>query len=191
MNREAYFVLHALITLIKGMKMVDESKECDACGLSFYRRRRDSHDQWASRRFCSVSCRNKSSATTPLHIRFWQKVERRNDNECWIWKGSRDARGYGRLNPGVGLSPVKAHRLSWELANGPIPAGMFACHKCDTPSCVNPNHIFIGTPKDNSMDCSAKGRLNPVSRKNLRPGFPGFNGAGPISNKEIENATRS
>lgn len=74
---------------------------------------------------------------------------------CWLWHGSNvKGYAYGRVDG----KKQYIHRFLWEASNGPIPDGMFACHKCDTPGCVNPNHIFIGTPADNSHDRDLKGR---------------------------------
>ena len=75
---------------------------------------------------------------------------------CFLWLGAVNERGYGRVYSGRRM--WQAHRLSWTQANGPIPAGMFVCHRCDTPSCVNPEHLFIGSPRDNVIDMAAKGR---------------------------------
>lgn len=76
---------------------------------------------------------------------------------CWIWEGCDDGlKGYGKIwNNGKLLN---AHRVSWQLYIGPIPKGIDVCHSCDTPSCVNPKHLFLGTRKDNMQDCVAKGR---------------------------------
>jgi hypothetical protein len=70
---------------------------------------------------------------------------------CWFWNGTL-SNGYGKMGRQL------AHRLSWEAFNGPIPDGLFVLHKCDTPPCVNPDHLFLGTHGDNVRDCLAKGR---------------------------------
>jgi hypothetical protein len=77
---------------------------------------------------------------------------------CWLWIGSvrNEATPYGRLN--VGGKTVIATRFSYERFIGPIPDGMFICHRCDNSLCVNPDHLFAGSPKDNMDDMIAKGR---------------------------------
>jgi hypothetical protein len=77
---------------------------------------------------------------------------------CWLWTGFANSDGYGYI--GIAASkPAKAHRVSWELHRGQIPSGVLVCHKCDTPSCVNPDHLFLGTDADNSKDRNQKLRL--------------------------------
>ena len=78
---------------------------------------------------------------------------------CWIWVGNiHPDFGYGRLFfEGKNLL---AHRVSYELHHGTIRGGMFVCHRCDNPPCVNPEHLFLGTQKDNMQDMSRKGRAN-------------------------------
>lgn len=75
---------------------------------------------------------------------------------CWEWTGGRNPSGYGRVQ--LGSNWYLAHRVAWVLANGSIPEGMFICHHCDNPPCVRPDHLFVGTAKDNSHDMAAKGR---------------------------------
>ena len=93
--------------------------------------------------------------------RFWTKVAKVDGDGCWEWLGSRVGSGkpearYGQFASGD--TQLKAHRVAWELTNGPIPEGMLACHRCDNPGCVRPSHLFLGTPKDNSVDMVEKGR---------------------------------
>lgn len=103
-----------------------------------------------------------------LIARFWAKVDIGDSGDCWEWQGFRKPpQGHGSFAAGVGQSPLNAHRLAYEIANGPIPSGLHVCHRCDNPPCCNPAHLFLGTPRDNQVDCSQKGRrrtvLNPWS----------------------------
>jgi hypothetical protein len=79
---------------------------------------------------------------------------------CWLWSGHLTNMGYGQLK--FKGKRIAAHRAAWESYRGPIPKGMFACHKCDTPACVNPDHLYIGTAMQNSRDRIARGRHNAV-----------------------------
>jgi hypothetical protein len=120
--------------------------------------------------------------TTSIEERFWDKVVK--SSGCWEWKGTKDNRGYPRIATRRGKSPIRASRLSYIIHYGSIPKGLCVCHKCDNPGCVNPEHLFVGTQKDNMMDASRKNRLNVKSLTNLRPGCKGFRGTGPISNNK-------
>lgn len=89
--------------------------------------------------------------------RFWSKVNKRGDSECWEWQRGRHPNGYGACKI-AGISTNKAHRIAWILTRGQIPEGLYVCHRCDNPPCCNPNHLFLGTQKDNIMDNVLKGR---------------------------------
>jgi len=88
-------------------------------------------------------------------------------NGCIEWAGKRRPEGYGLVPRGTGGGYVRAHRLAWMLAHGPIPPGMFVCHRCDHPPCVNVAHLFLGTNADNVRDMLAKGRNSQGEKQRL------------------------
>ena len=88
--------------------------------------------------------------------RFWSKIDVSTPDACWEWKAGKSPMGYGRYR--LPERAVFAHRYAYELVHGPIPDGLFACHRCDNPGCVNPAHIFLGTHDDNMRDMVSKGR---------------------------------
>jgi len=102
----------------------------------------------------------RSHAT--LEQRFWRMVEKAEG--CWLWAGGKRPNGYGQISEGgKGSRSLSAHRLSYELHHGPIPPGLVVMHSCDNPSCVNPDHLSVGTYKENTQDMIAKGRKRTVA----------------------------
>jgi len=89
--------------------------------------------------------------------RFWDKVDKKSENDCWEFMSHRDKDGYGIFT--IRHKNIKAHRFSYILAYGKIPEGLLIRHfVCDNPCCVNPNHLLTGTNADNSRDCISKNR---------------------------------
>lgn len=92
----------------------------------------------------------------PIEERFWSKVDRSGGpDSCWLWTAGGNRYGVFTVSRG---RQVDAHRFSWELHHGIIPDGLLVCHECDTPRCVNPAHLFLGTSAVNQADMTAKGR---------------------------------
>jgi predicted XRE-type DNA-binding protein len=90
---------------------------------------------------------------------FWMRVKK--TDSCWLWTSDRSPDGYGKFR--FQGKTWRSHRLSYVLMKGPINDGLLVCHTCDTPLCVRPDHLFLGTVLDNNRDCAAKGH-----RKGIR-----------------------
>jgi len=122
--------------------------------------------------------------------RYGDKIEYGAPSGCWLGTGTVTVRGYGQIS--VGGKNRRAHRAAFEAENGPIPAGLMVRHKCDTPPCVNPDHLLVGTNDDNVRDREERGRTpwgrdcrwTKISAETVRtvretyvPNHPEFSGA--------------
>lgn len=128
---------------MREMQGTERQAVCKTCGKTWtiYTNKR-------TPRYCSDTCKLNIVA------RFWARVHK--SDGCWEWQGTI-THGYGALTFGSSRNE-RAHRISWQITHGPIPDGLLVCHKCDNPRCVRPDHLFLGTPKDNTQDMMHKGR---------------------------------
>lgn len=121
---------------------------CPICSTAFHRRNK-------RQICCSKSCARALQLAgydprSAAVARFWSKVDKRPAGGCWLWTGAVSGDGYGALWDGV--RQVGAHRYSYELHNGPLPDGLWALHRCDTPLCVRPTHLYAGDQVQNQRD---------------------------------------
>jgi len=114
---------------------------------------------------CSIICEGKKRRFTDeqkeesFKRRFFEKIDKKSINECWLWKGFRNKKGYGSLMHTKENGQVQAHRASWMIHYGEIPNGLIIMHSvCDNPPCCNPNHLQLGTIALNQQDMVNKGR---------------------------------
>lgn len=116
------------------------------------------------RKYCDQDCYAAKRRSGDDAARFWAKV--RKGPDCWLWTanrtGGRDRRWYGQFTRTVNGAQehIYAHRFVWELTYGPVSDGAQILHRCDTPLCVNPEHLFLGDHKANMEDAAQKGRLH-------------------------------
>lgn len=136
---------------------------CPICGTEF--KSKPSTIKKGSGKFCSIPCGLKSRTVT-LEQRFKKYVGATMPNGCRHWKGARLPHGYGIISAGTKANPLvrRAHCVAWELVHGPVPDGMCVLHKCDRPSCVNVEHLFLGTQEDNIQDMVSKERQSRGSK---------------------------
>lgn len=128
---------------------------------------------WCNRHYCLWRAHGDPLAGAyevglSIEERFRRQILVDDATGCWLWLGDHDRRGYGRFwisgQRDDRVRPM-AHRWSFEHHVGPIPDGLCVCHRCDNPPCCNPEHLFVGTHKENVADCAAKGRRATPTRK--------------------------
>lgn len=95
--------------------------------------------------------------STGASQRFWGKVAKEGADACWLWKGAVDKDGYGVFGVSSAMKSARAHRVAWQLSYGD-PGRALVLHDCDTPSCCNPGHLHLGTPKENMLEKMTRGR---------------------------------
>jgi len=100
--------------------------------------------------------RRTTNPCLPIAARLWPKIAKAGPDDCWLWQAYKNAHGYGVLGKNNGT--LLAHRVVYEDAVGPIPAGLHVLHRCDNPPCCNPAHLWLGTHADNMADMREKGR---------------------------------
>jgi hypothetical protein len=147
-----------------------EEKACEGCGVPILRSGL-SAQSFACKRVCRKGCGDGSHDTPDrLRIRFMNKVDSRPghgpNGDCWLWIGRKDAHGYGVVKYKNGC--VKAHRVAL-FGHDEVSDARFACHRCDNPLCVRPDHLFAGVALDNVRDMIAKGRAKFWEKKRRKP----------------------
>jgi len=157
---------------------------CPQCGKQLQGR------QLGRNTYCSNKCARLVRMQGFEHA-FWGRVDRSaGDDKCWIWLGYKVDKGYGQV--GRECKVVLVHRVAYELTYGHIRPGLYVCHSCDNPSCVNPLHLFLGTAADNAMDMIRKNRqangahkLSPDEVREIRLLYERGRGGGGYGNSRL------
>lgn len=141
--------------------MAGQTKICVRCHAPFTRNRKYSRSQWENSRFCSTACsgivvkQRFERTRVPLRDKF-EALYSRDSGGCWEWQGTIDGYGYGVID--WSGKRYRAHVLALEYDGRPVGKGGIACHHCDNPRCVRPNHLYPGTPATNGADTARRGR---------------------------------
>lgn len=125
-------------------KPSSNEKTCLKCGAVFVRGQTKPSD-WRRRSYCSRACYSARGEAVP----FWGRVDKAGP--CWLWMGPVDRGGYGATHDGRSRW-MAAHRRAWVLTHGEVQRGMMVLHRCDVRRCVNPEHLYLGTARDNAQD---------------------------------------
>ena len=136
------------------------SKACETCGQMFYRDKRCTWAHWERVKDCSRVCVGRRNTVRSDAKRLSREAAfNRNvdkSGECWIWTAAKDKDGYGIFS--YKRKNARANRVALELDGRAPGVGQYACHTCDNPACVNPSHLYPGTPRDNVQDMLVRGR---------------------------------
>lgn len=146
------------------LNLLKKPKICVVCKKEYIRNPVVSYKSFYNSKTCSITCRGKyfigrkhkphRTKTTSVE-RFMHRVNINEYTGCWEWTGFT-SKGYGKF---FHQSKARlASRVIWEWINGEIPEGLYICHSCDNPKCVNVEYLFLGTPRDNVVDMYKKGR---------------------------------